>query len=80
MVYDNTTGKPDYSEGERGYSIHDNGVDLVVPEPRYALFSDDGAGNGDYLAGSEDLYWIRRIAYALDSTDFSFDYNGHPKL
>lgn len=79
MVYDNThVAKPDYSSGEKGYAIHKS-VDNEY-EHTYNLYTDDGRGNGDYIAGSDDVYWIRRIAHALDLTEAKdYDYSGDPK-
>ncbi len=78
MVYDNTLdNRPDYAyenSAERGYAIHENSGDPVngeYGEHRYSLYTDDGRGNGDYIAGSSDIYWIRRIAFALDAHDAS---------
>ena len=82
MVYDNTIGERPQHYGERaasGYAIHEANPP-VEGEPRYSLYTDDGRGNGDYIAGSEDIYWIRRIAFALDSQNGrDFDYFGNPR-
>jgi len=80
MVYDHTVdglgGYYDSSrqEPEKSYAIYDGCSD----ETHYSLFTDDGHGNGNYICGSSDIYWIRRIAYSLDSIPASyFDYNGN---
>ena len=77
MVYDNTQcSNPRLTTGERGFAIHDNGG-LNLDEHRYELYTDDGRGNGDYICGSSDIYWIRRIAYSLDEVSRdNFDVNG----
>lgn len=79
MVYDYTDPqgfRP--STSERGFAIHQ--VSHESHSPLYELYTDDGRGYGNYVASSSDLYWIRRIAYALDQTstrDFAPD--GNPR-
>jgi len=64
MVYDNTKEKPEFN-GERGYAIHR----ITGKTITYELYTDDGRGNGEYICVSDDLYWIRRIAYSMDIAD-----------
>jgi len=54
---------------ESGYSIHDNG-ESNLDEHRYEIYTDDGRGNGDFVCTTSDLFWIRRIAQALDSQKY----------
>lgn len=89
MVYDNTQAhrvlRP---SSQSGFAIHDGGealteADLLTrgSEHRYSLYTDDGRGNGDFVCGSSDLYWIRRIAYSLDFVSGQgFTYDGLVKV
>jgi hypothetical protein len=82
MVYDYINNSPVREYEERGYTIHDANPQAspTASGPRYELYTDDGRGNGDYIAGSDDIYWIRRIADALDQTDAQdYDSNGNRK-
>ena len=72
MVYDNTIYRRTQSEitvgGPAGFALHDTapaGGD-PVDGYRYELYSDDGRGNGDFICGSNDLEWMRRVAHSLD--------------
>jgi hypothetical protein len=65
MVYDFTADSPilHAAHGEPGYAIYKG-------EPfsanAFAVFTDDGRGNGDLVCNCSNLYWARRIALALD--------------
>lgn len=57
-------------QGEPGYAIY-------APNQAYdgdlkfmwEIYTDDGAGNGDFVARASEKYWAERIAYALDALD-----------
>lgn len=78
MIYDNTSSRPNKYTEERiqGFTIHENSEG----EHLYSLYTDDGRGNGNYICGASELYWIRRIAHGLDAQDpRQFNYHGELK-
>ena len=79
MIYDNTDRFVPVHEresNEPGFSIHRNWNDgdehkLVIGpgDHQFSIFTDDGRGNGDYVCGTSDLTWARRIAGGLDAQE-----------
>ena len=67
MVYDNVEGTPRWP-GERGFAIHKAEEDGTHNPHPFEVYTDDGRGNGDFIAACYDYNTALRIAYALDLT------------
>jgi len=77
MVYTELTpalGNPSANRiaGESGYMIYAPApyIDhpaVMAEDLHYAIYTDDGCGNGDFLCFAVDAYWANRIAAALDA-------------
>lgn len=73
MVYESLNDAVDTTyDGEPGFLILEQGDNVG----RYGIYTDDGRGNGNHVADTDDLYWARRITAGLDgqvAAEFNHD-------
>lgn len=64
-VYDRTDLVKVPLHGPSGYSMHSETDDNNEPTGRIEIYTDDGRGNGEFIAIAVDKYWARRLLQFL---------------
>ncbi len=70
MVYEGTKTPSERESEKPGFNI----FPPIKPESDatdmyWAIFTDDGKGNGNFVCYAADEYWAKRIAHSLDSEE-----------